>query len=44
MQKNMMISALTLALAGCNEGSGEAGPKGEPGVAGPPGPPGPAGP
>lgn len=37
------ILAATVALAGCNQGGGEVGPKGEPGVAGPPGPAGPAG-
>jgi len=37
------ILAATVALAGCNDRSGEVGAKGETGIAGPPGPPGPAG-
>ncbi|WP_296511736.1 hypothetical protein [Rhodopseudomonas sp.] len=36
----MILLTATVALAGCNEGSGTPGPKGEPGIAGPPGPPG----
>ncbi len=39
----IVMMATALALAGCNEGSGEVGPKGEPGVTGPAGPAGPAG-
>ncbi|MBB5049444.1 hypothetical protein HNR60_004222 [Rhodopseudomonas rhenobacensis] len=39
----IVLIATAAMVAGCNQGSGEVGPKGEPGVAGPPGPAGPPG-